>query len=112
MGTINFNEIKENTYIDTEGEQILKLVSYEDVVSSVKGLPGHRYQCENSNGEKIKLDFYYTNEIGLIKYKQLLKALKFTETQLQAINIDTLPEQILGKKFLAFIRRQKSKRNS
>lgn len=107
MATINFNDIVESSYIDDEGQQVLKLVTYEDIVSSVQGLPGHRYQCERADGARIKLDFYYTNNIGLIKYKQLLKALKFTETQLQAINIETLPEQIIGKKFLATIKRQK-----
>ena len=104
---VNFDEIGLSSYIDEAGEYNLKIMSYETGTTQ-NGTGYHRYSCEDKNKKKIKVTLYLS-EKSLFRYKLFLKALGLDPKG--EIDIDAIPEKVIGKIFKCYIDKREPKLN-
>lgn len=102
---INWDSVEEKSsnYINEAGNYTLKLMSCE-VGETANNNPKHTYLCKTQDGKEIKATFVIT-EKALFRYKMFVKALGLSTSG--SIDIEALPKLVIGKKFDAFIDRQK-----
>ena len=103
----NLDEIKESSYIDKPGKYTLTIKSYKADVSQ-NGKEFHKYECESEDGGKINLTLYLI-ENAMWKYKAFMKACGLPATGV--VNLDTLPNVLVGKKFVGDVQKQPAKIN-
>lgn len=103
----NWDDFKEDTYIDKEGNYTLKIMSYTEG-SSANGKEFHKYNCETIDGEKISLTLYLI-ENAMWKYKAFVNACGLEAKG--AVNLVELPKTLVGRKFVGEVKRQPAKMN-
>jgi len=110
----NWDEVKESSYINAEGRytftvtEVIKDESGNVTQTSTNGKPYHKYLCTSADGDKITLSLYIIDN-ALWKYKSFVKA-----CGLEAkgnVDFDTLPQQLIGKKFVGEVKRCAPKMN-
>jgi hypothetical protein len=103
----NLDNIKESSYIDKAGKYTLTIKSYKSEVSQ-NGKEFHRYECESTDGGKISVTLYLIDN-AMWKYKAFMKACGLSGTGV--VNLDTLPQTLVGKQFIGEVQRQPDKLN-
>lgn len=98
----NLDDIKELSYINAPGKHTLTIKSFEDGVSQNQ-TEYHKYTCENADGEQINVTLYLV-EKAMWKYKNFIKACGHTGTG--SVNLETLPQTLIGKKFIGEVQKQ------
>jgi len=104
---INWDDVKESSFIDQEGTYTLKIKSFEEK-ETANGNACHVYECVTRDGEKIKLSLYLA-EKALWKYKAFLKACGLNPTGV--VDSSTLGNALVGKKFIGEVKRQAPRPN-
>ena len=109
MKNFNWDEIetKDNKYIDEAGKYVLKVVDFNASVTP-NGNECHNYTCENREGQQIRVDLYLVDK-AMWKYKAFASVCGI-ETK-GNVDLDELPKQIIGKKFLAEVDRKPDRIN-
>lgn len=111
----NWDDIVETSYINREDRYTLKIVEIAKDVNgnitqtSSNGKEFHKYICETKEGERITLSLYL-NDSALWKYKKFASACGIN-TKGGAVDFDTLPNQLLGRKFVGDVKRQPPRPN-
>ena len=103
----NLDEIKENSYIDKAGKYTLTIKKFESGESQ-NGTEYHKFHCENPDGQMISIALYLV-ENAMWKYKNFIKACGLPGTGV--VNLDTLPNALVGKKFIGEVQKQPDKVN-
>jgi hypothetical protein len=98
----NLDDVKESSYIDSEGKYTLTITSYKADVSQ-NGKEYHKYECVSEDGGKINLTLYLV-ENAMWKYKAFMRACGLPGTGV--VNLDTLPSTLVGKKFIGEVKKQ------
>ena len=104
---INLDEIKDSEYINEEGKYKLTIKEV-DFSTTDNGNDCHTFKCENEDGLKISVSFYFT-EKALWRYRKFLEALGHPGKG----NIDeqSTSKSAVGKSFLAEVKRKKPRLN-
>ena len=71
---VNFDDVKEMTYIEDEGAYLVKVINFE-AKNSKAGNPMHVYTLATQGGEQIRL-FLSLSEKAMFKYKAFVRAIK------------------------------------
>ena len=98
----NLDDVKESSYIDKTGKYTLSIKGYKADVSQ-NGKEFHKYECESEDGGKISVTLYLIDN-AMWKYKAFMKACGLPGTGV--VNLDTLPQTLVGKKFVGEVQRQ------
>lgn len=98
----NLDDIKESSYIDKAGKYTLTITGYKSDVSQ-NGKEFHKFECESEDGGKINITLYLI-ENAMWKYKAFIKACGLPGTGV--VNLDTLPQTLVGKKFVGDVQKQ------
>ena len=102
----NFDDVKESSYINKEGKYTLTIKNFTTGESQTNHTEYHKFECESADGEKISVTLYLV-ENAMWKYKAFVKACGFSGTGV--VNLDTLPNALVGKKFVGEIKKQADK---
>lgn len=108
MSTINWDDVKESSYIEKEGRytltvtEALKDENGNVTQTSVNGKPFHKYVCTSADGEKITLSLYIIDN-ALWKYKNFVRACGIEPKG--TVDYDMLPNVLVGKKFVGEVKR-------
>lgn len=102
----NFDDVKESSYINKEGKYTLTIKNFTTGESQTNRTEYHKYECESADGEKISVTLYLV-ENAMWKYKAFIKACGLPGTG--TVNLDTLPNALVGKKFVGEIKKQADK---
>lgn len=114
MSTINWDEVKESSYIEKEGRytftvtEALKDENGNVTQTSANGKPFHKYLCTSLDGEKITLSLYLVDN-ALWKYKSFAKSCGLDVKGV--VDMDVLPSILVGRKFVGEVRRCQPKVN-
>ena len=117
MAKFNLDDVKEQSYINEEGEYTLKVV---DVATDQDGCitqltstgkEFHKFVCEDRDGNRINNSLYLSDK-SIWRYKKFLIAL--------GVNVDGMvldsetfdPRTLIGKKFVASVVRCQPKLNA
>lgn len=98
----NLDDIKELSYIDKSGRYTLTIKNHEEGESQ-NNTEYHKYTCENEDGAQITVTLYLV-EKAMWKYKNFIKACGLAGTG--TVNLDTLPQTLVGKKFIGEVQKQ------
>lgn len=98
----NLDDIKESSYIDKAGKYTLTIKSYKADVSQ-NNKEFHKYECESEDGGKISVTLYLIDN-AMWKYKAFMKACGLPGTGV--VNLDTLPQTLVGKRFVGEVQKQ------
>ena len=110
----NWDDIVESSYINEEGKYTLKIVEVvkdengNATLTSANGKEYHKYVCQTKEGEKISVSLYLVDN-ALWKYKAFVKACGLPTTGM--VDFNTLPQMLLGRKFIGEVKRQPDKIN-
>lgn len=104
---INLDAIKDSEYISEEGKYTLTIKDVE-FTTTESGNSCHNFKCENPDGLKIVLSFYFT-EKALWRYKKFLKALGHSATG--NVDEEALSKSCIGKTFVGDVKRKKPRMN-
>ena len=102
----NLDEVKESSYINKEGKYTLTIKNFTIGESQTNHTEYHKYECESVDGEKISVTLYLV-ENAMWKYKAFIKACGLPGTG--TVNLDILPNTLVGKKFVGEIKKQADK---
>ena len=102
----NLDDVKESSYINKEGKYTLTIKNFTTGESQANRTEYHKYECESADGEKISVTLYLV-ENAMWKYKAFIKACGLPGTGI--VNLDTLPNTLVGKKFVGEIKKQADK---
>lgn len=108
MENFNWDDIQENSYINEEGTYTLTVEKYEDGTSA-NGNTFHKYTCKSEDGELITLSLYIVDK-AMWKYKNFITACTGTKPSGE-VNINALPSLVVGKRFIAEVKRCADKMN-
>lgn len=103
----NLDDVKESSYIDKAGKYTLTIKNYKVDVTQ-NGKEYHKYDCESEDGGKISVALYLI-ETAMWKYKAFMKACGLPGTGV--VNLDTLPQTLVGKKFIGDVQKQPDRIN-
>lgn len=113
MGTIkNWDDIQETQYINSEGRYTLKVIEAlkgQDgnyTQSTANGKEFHKYLCATKEGEQIQLTLWLSDS-AMWRYKKFVSACGVEAKG--NFDLDTLPSIMVGKKFVADVRKQPAK---
>lgn len=104
---INLDEIKDSEYISEEGKYRLTVKSVEFTTTD-NGNDCHNFKCENEDGLKITVSFYFT-EKALWRYKKFLEALGHSGKG--SIDEQQTSNNAVGKSFIGDVKRKKPRLN-
>ena len=102
----NLDDVKESSYINKEGKYTLTIKNFTTGESQTNRTEYHKYECESADGEKISVTLYLV-ENAMWKYKAFIKACGLPGTG--TVNLDALPNTLVGKKFVGEIKKQADK---
>lgn len=102
----NWDNIKESSYISNEGKYTLTIKKVTIGESQTNHTEYHKYECESNDGEKINVTLYLS-DTAMWKYKNFVKACGLTAKGID--NLDTLPNTLVGKKFVGEVKKQADK---
>lgn len=114
MREFNWDNVEESKFVDKEGTYTLTVVGITKdddgnvTQTTTTGKEYHKYLCETEDKEKIFLTLYLIDN-AMWKYKAFVKALGLNASGV--VDVDTLPNTIIGKKFIGQIKRQAPKMN-
>ena len=103
----NWDNDVESKFIDTEGTYTFKITKYESK-ETPNGNECHTYTCTAEDGGLINLSLYLV-EKAMWKYKMFVKACGLKAEGM--VNLDELPNQLVGKSFVGEVKRQPDKLN-
>ena len=109
MGKIfNWDDVtSESKYIDEDGSYTLKVVEFA-TNETANGGECHTYTCETREGKQIRLDLYITDK-AMWKYKAFASACGIKTEG--SVDLDELPKEIIGKKFVGEVARKPDRIN-
>jgi dipeptidyl aminopeptidase/acylaminoacyl peptidase len=116
MAQFNLDDVKEQSYINEEGEYTLKVIDVaKDSDGNITqetstGTPFHKYICETEDGARINNSLYMSDK-AIWRYKQFLSALG---VDVKGLVIDTDnfdPRKYIDKSFKATVVRCQPKLN-
>lgn len=107
---VNFDDVKEMTYIEDEGAYLVKVINFE-AKNSKAGNPMHVYTLATQGGEQIRL-FLSLSEKAMFKYKAFVRAIKNIPEgeKVGAVDLNTFPQQTVNKKLMIDVVIQSVKR--
>lgn len=110
----NWDDITESSFIDEEGKytfkikEVVKNDAGEITQTTANGNSFHKYLCETQDGARINVSLYLVDK-ALWKYKAFVKACGLTTTGV--VDFDTLPNALVGRKFIGEVKRQPDRIN-
>lgn len=117
MAKFNLDDVKEQSYIEKEGNYTLKITGVATdtdgnttQLSANKGTEFHKYICETKDGERIYVTQYITAN-SMWKYKAFLSACGINVKGFVMDTDEFDPETLVGKKFVGEVRRCPAKIN-
>lgn len=103
----NLDDIKESSYIDKAGKYTLTIKKFT-AGESQNQKEYHRFECESEEGAKISVTLYLI-DTAMWKYKAFMKACGLPGTGV--VNLETLPQTLVGKKFIGEVQKQPDRLN-
>lgn len=105
---LNLDNIKDSDYISEEGTYTL-VIDGVDISTTLNDNVCHNFHChDEETGLKISCPFYFT-EKALFRYKKFIKM--FDSTLCGDIDEDTVSNSLIGKTFIADVKRKKPRVN-
>ena len=104
---VNWDEIAESSYIDSEGTYTLKITKHETKDTANNNVCDV-FTCQTKEGAQINVNMYRT-EKSMWKYKKFFQALQIPLSG--SSDLDAIVKLLVGKKFVADVKRCPDKLN-